>query len=262
MYIVMEEVMPGWSLGRVDAVGEDAPRMGLIPRSHYTLTSKLELSPQVIANTPPTKPVPLAPLDNSPATSAQESPSAAQPLAPIEPQITGAPTRALRTKSFNRFASFVTSGAEDWINNGAANDLAPSTEARRNASDDSQNAEGEYNRPEMFFTEVSDASPSARYIHSSASVDFQTPPIWRSTAPQFHTMVHSPAKQTSTIGTAYTVYSVTSMFPESSVAHITVFRRFSQFAFLHAALTRRLPGIALPPLPGMDLFRPELSHSS
>lgn len=30
---------------------------------------------------------------------------------------------------------------------------------------------------------------------------------------------------------------------------ITVHRRFSHFVVLHTALTRRLPGIALPPLP-------------
>jgi sorting nexin-9/18/33 len=44
------------------------------------------------------------------------------------------------------------------------------------------------------------------------------------------------------------MYSVTSMFSPPST-HITVHRRFSQFAFLHAALSRRLPGIAIPPLP-------------
>ena len=74
---------------------------------------------------------------------------------------------------------------------------------------------------------------------------------------------------------AYTVYSVTSMFHalvederdaeerrggnddqsetiatvDSPLARITVLRRFSHFVVLHTALTRRLPGIALPPLP-------------
>lgn len=38
------------------------------------------------------------------------------------------------------------------------------------------------------------------------------------------------------------------MQPES-VQRITVQRRFSQFVILHTTLCRRLPGIALPPLP-------------
>lgn len=60
---------------------------------------------------------------------------------------------------------------------------------------------------------------------------------------------------------AYTVYSVTSVFsPDdagvddggarpASPVRITVHRRFSHFVALHTALGRRLPGIALPPLP-------------
>ena len=36
---------------------------------------------------------------------------------------------------------------------------------------------------------------------------------------------------------------------DSPLARITVLRRFSHFVVLHTALTRRLPGIALPPSP-------------
>ncbi|KAG8893567.1 hypothetical protein FRB99_001873 [Tulasnella sp. 403] len=36
---------------------------------------------------------------------------------------------------------------------------------------------------------------------------------------------------------------------DDSTVHVTVQRRFSHFVFLHTALTRRLPGVALPPLP-------------
>lgn len=76
--------------------------------------------------------------------------------------------------------------------------------------------------------------------------------------------MHSPSKRSSTLSSAYTVYSVTSLFrpsPEaesdserelalpSSPARITVHRRFSHFVVLHTALSRRLPGIAFPPLP-------------
>ena len=83
-------------------------------------------------------------------------------------------------------------------------------------------------------------------------------------------LIHSPSKRTSSLSGAYTIYSVTSIFqpasaspsrsvPGSDVEHesilpqsptsITVYRRFSHFVVLHAALSRRLPGIALPPLP-------------
>ena len=106
----------------------------------------------------------------------------------------------------------------------------------------------------------------------------ETGPAWRSKLPAFHVLVHSPSKRSSGITGPYTVYTLTSVFdsPDASLAHlrpasdpdaddegelgegadapteptsITVQRRFSHFVVLHTALTRRLPGIALPPLP-------------
>jgi sorting nexin-9/18/33 len=94
-------------------------------------------------------------------------------------------------------------------------------------------------------------------------------PSWKPKLPSFRVMVHSPSKRTSTLSGAYTVYSVTSLFRLPSLSdssefdedrslpdrnaesqtRITVQRRFSHFVILHTALTRRLPGIALPPLP-------------
>ena len=82
----------------------------------------------------------------------------------------------------------------------------------------------------------------------------------------FRVLVHSPSKRTSTLSGAHIIYSVTSFFhvPSSeqldaesvdfvnsspNTKRITVNCRFSHFAVLHTALTRRLPGIALPPLP-------------
>jgi hypothetical protein len=160
LYILMEEVMQGWSLVKVDSAQGEQSRMGLIPSSHYAFTSELELSPQVIANTPPLPPVPLATLENSSFTSHRTTSLDSNTLAPISPQVTGAPSRRLVAKSINRFSSFVTSGAEEWINYGNTRDLAPSTLARRNASDDSQVAEDPYShdRPELFFTEVGSIS--------------------------------------------------------------------------------------------------------
>lgn len=130
------------------------------------------------------------------------------------------------------------------------------------------------------------------FHHSNLIISrHQAPPAWRSKAPPFRVLVHSPTKVTTTLSGSYTVYAVTSLFRSdgnshtrfisssstSSVAtdtgsrshtptpshsqvdlpvsseqeeiHVTVYRRFSHFVFLHTALSRRLPGIALPPLP-------------
>jgi sorting nexin-9/18/33 len=83
-------------------------------------------------------------------------------------------------------------------------------------------------------------------------------PSWKAKVPPFRVLVHSPSKRTSTLSGAYTIYSVTSLFhipapdpdtPCPSQTRVTVYRRFSHFVILHTALTKRLPGIALPPLP-------------
>lgn len=99
-------------------------------------------------------------------------------------------------------------------------------------------------------------------------------PSWRPKVPPFRVLVHSPSKRTSTLTGAYTVFTVTTAFdalahsrrgsdastsdPEvdldddaepASPMRITVHRRFSHFVALHTALSRLLPGIALPPLP-------------
>jgi sorting nexin-9/18/33 len=89
-------------------------------------------------------------------------------------------------------------------------------------------------------------------------------PAWKAKLPPFRVLVHSPTKCSSTLSGSYTIYSVTSLFhsppPETldsshgpndppSPTRLTVHRRFSHFVILHTALTRRLPGIALPPLP-------------
>lgn len=95
-------------------------------------------------------------------------------------------------------------------------------------------------------------------------------PSWRTKVPPFRVLVHSPSKRTSTLSGAYTVYTVTTAFaalshsrqasdssdletdPDAeppSPMRITVHRRFSHFVALHTALSRHLPGVALPPLP-------------
>lgn len=84
-------------------------------------------------------------------------------------------------------------------------------------------------------------------------------PAWKTKVPPFRILVHSPSKRTSMLSGAYTMYAVMSLFSAdteededgvpASPMRITVHRRFSHFVVLHTALTRRLPGIALPPLP-------------
>ena len=166
-------------------------------------------------------------------------------------------------KSLNRFSNFVTSGAEAYVLNGASTakpDVPPpSIKHVFEASDDEEQA------------------PRTDGVSSSGETDATRPneadkhfvdagPSWRQKVPPFRVLVHSPSRRTSTLSGAYIVYSVSSLFhvPTSdpsdaesagsvnsspNTSRITVHRRFSHFAVLHTALTRRLPGIALPPLP-------------
>ncbi|KAF9517696.1 hypothetical protein BS47DRAFT_1314028, partial [Hydnum rufescens UP504] len=157
------------------------------------------------------------------------------PLPPLTVHPTGFGLFDLRAnllggKSLNRFSSFVVTGTEDWVLNGAREELHSGNRAHyepRRTSDPGGN-------PKM-------PKETERYF-------VETPPSWQEKIPAFSVIVHSSSKRNSKITGAYTMYSVTSMFPPPST-HITVHRRFSQFVFLHAALSRRLPGIAIPPLP-------------
>lgn len=152
----------------------------------------------------------------------------------------------------NRFTSFVTSGAEEWVLKGSESGLAPH---KRISSEDSELDE-EGNR-------INKQGPGEADRHF---VDVG--PAWQTKLPPFRVLVHSPSKRSSTLSSAYTVYSITSLFHSTSInesvpgpdaerdpiltpspASITVHRRFSHFVMLHTALSRRLPGIALPPLP-------------
>ena len=165
-------------------------------------------------------------------------------------------------KSLNRFSSFVSSGAEAYVLNGASTPNVPPPSIKHvfEASDDEVES-------------VSRANPTQAGTAAAAHSDetdkhfVDAGPSWRQKVPPFRVLVHSPSKRTSTLSGAYTVYTVSSIFrphsPESSetesadsvsssspnAERITVHRRFSRFVVLHTALTRRLPGIALPPLP-------------
>ncbi|KIM27719.1 hypothetical protein M408DRAFT_163569, partial [Serendipita vermifera MAFF 305830] len=151
---------------------------------------------------------------------------------------------------------FVTSGAEEWVLNGSAQDaslLAPTY-------------------PGHHRERTEDGDEDDDVIQAKASQEAEqhfvdSGPVWKPKLPEFQILVHSPSKRSSTLSGSYTVYTITSLFrpppnerahqeddsgepePPPSPRRISVHRRFSHFVFLHTALTRRLPGIALPPLP-------------
>ncbi|CAE6354649.1 unnamed protein product [Rhizoctonia solani] len=133
-------------------------------------------------------------------------------------------------KSLNRFSHFVVTGAEEWILNGYEPPPVTSKSHERFRSD----------------VTVDGTEEEMGRHHVEANMS------WREKTPAFNVLVHSPEKHSSVTG-AYTLYSITSIFPSPSPdaepTRITVHRRFSHFNFLHTALSRSLPGIALPPLP-------------
>lgn len=179
---------------------------------------------------------------------------------PLAPQTTGEwttylPALNLREsllggKSLNRFSSFVTTGAEDWVLNGTgeaggldggvgfSHSRDTSNQLPQESNDDEEE-EPEQDEPKP--------EPERHFVEAG--------PAWKSKLPAFHVTVHSPTKRTSPLtgAAAYTIYHVTSIFTNPANPQlqttITVHRRFSHFVFLHTALTKRLPGIALPPLP-------------
>ncbi|KAF9072231.1 hypothetical protein BDP27DRAFT_1320612 [Rhodocollybia butyracea] len=239
LQVVKEELADGWSLVS-DVQGE----MGLLPRSYLTFTSDFTSTFEADASTQSRRE--RAPSSGSitPRNSVGNTSSA-----PIMPQHTGEwmfpsfKQSLLGGKSLNRFSNFVTSGAEEWVLKGKAADTVitatthfgesvwPSHEKISSSEDE-----------ESIDPELVEAEEHASGINTS-SADL---------------IVHSPSKRTSILSGAYTVYNVTSLFnaphsdsssPPPSPTRITVQRRFSHFVILHTALSRRLPGIALPPLP-------------
>ena len=157
-------------------------------------------------------------------------------------------------KSINRFSSFVTSGAEAFILSGSP----VQDKDNEHFKEDTSVSAFDENHHRLRLGEA-----DCHYVDAG--------PSWRAKTPPFNVLVHSPSKRSSVLSGAYTVYNVTSIFPSisstdwvevadpedshppsptsSSSTRITVIRRFSHFVMLHTALARRLPGIALPPLP-------------
>lgn len=161
----------------------------------------------------------------------------------------------------------MTSGAEEWVLNGTSDDADLVSKHNRDVST----------------ATINDGNRFAFGIGEADRHFVDVGPTWKTKVPPFRILVHSPSKRSSLLSGAYTIYSVTSLFdvpsshlrspsssphpnpvqlstsdgeneesslsPPSSPVRITVHRRFSHFVVLHTALTRRLPGIALPPLP-------------
>ncbi|KAI0363165.1 PX-domain-containing protein [Pilatotrama ljubarskyi] len=260
--IMREDVGEGWSLARLartsrDAESEQGSEMGLIPRSYYIFTAEFAQTEGL-----------LVPSTHSRMRSRREassdsitprgSPTRAAEALPIVPQNTGEWFPSFRRsllggKSLNRFSSFVTSGAEEFVLQGSSEDA--SQEASRPAHHP-RSATEDLKRESVL---GSIAEAERHFVEAG--------PTWKTKVPPFRVLVHSPSKRTSTLSGAYTMYTVTTAFDALSHSRsasdpdrggdgdppspmrITVHRRFSHFVALHTALTRLLPGIALPPLP-------------
>ncbi|KIJ09769.1 hypothetical protein PAXINDRAFT_172368 [Paxillus involutus ATCC 200175] len=250
--ILKEDIGDGWSLVRT-AGGE----IGLLPTTYYTYTTSFLSAPSDSQPTTRTKE-----LSTDTVTPKVSPKGISEPeLPPLVPQNTGEWRNVLpslrqgvlRGKTLNRFSSFVTSGAEEWILNGIPDleDNPRTSTFISHSRFSTADSTAEENRPNTLGVGEAD-----RHFVDAG-------PAWQSKIPRFRVLVHSPSKRSSGFSGAYTIYNVTSLFssgsectasddemaPSPTPTCITVQRRFSHFVVLHNALLRRLPGIALPPLP-------------
>ncbi|KAG7448492.1 uncharacterized protein BT62DRAFT_992550 [Guyanagaster necrorhizus] len=242
--VVKEDLADGWSLVK-DASGE----MGLLPRSYYTFTSEFILAPDLDWSQSHLREASSSTITPriSPRTSRENN-------KPIVPQHTGDwvfPSfrqSLLRGKSLNRFSSFVTSGAEAWVLKGTVADTVITEASPHNRLASIESEQGDNDSAESG-NRLSKGDVNRHFVDAGHA--------WKEKLPPFRVLVHSPSKRTSALSGAFTVYNVTSLFhgqmdsdtSPGSQTQITVQRRYSQFVILHTALMRRLPGIALPPLP-------------
>ncbi|KAI0337995.1 hypothetical protein BDW22DRAFT_1338600 [Trametopsis cervina] len=256
--ILREDVGDGWSLVKYLEGSEDHTEVGLIPQTYYAFTSDFAQAPDL--NITPTHSRYASRREASvtsltPRGSPKNEIEGLPIIPPLVPQTTGEWFPSFRRsllggKQLNRFSTFVTSGAEDWLLNGNSSEESSAAPA----------GAGNHARDSSASSVVEDDG----YNDGVGEADrhfVDTGPAWRSKVPSFSIMVHSPSKRSSMLSGAYTVYAVTSVFEAdgedtetadgrpASPVRITVHRRFSHFVVLHTALSRRLPGIALPPLP-------------
>ncbi|KAF9234262.1 hypothetical protein BU15DRAFT_90042 [Melanogaster broomeanus] len=243
--VLKEDAGDGWSLVRT--VGGE---IGLLPTTYYTYTTNFLSAP---SDSNPTTRTEEVPTDSVTPRASPKSKSEPE-LAPLVPQNTGEWRNVfpsfrqglLGGKTLNRFSSFVISGAEEWVLNGVPDPELEDEPTRsipishsRFSTTDSVAEDNRLNR--LGIGEV-----DSHFVDAG--------PAWQPKIPRFRVLVHSPSKRSSGLSGAYTIYNVTSLYSHPipwspSPPHITVQRRFSHFVVLHTALLRRLPGIALPPLP-------------
>ncbi|KAF9494964.1 hypothetical protein BDN71DRAFT_1470800 [Pleurotus eryngii] len=232
IHVLKEDLPDGWSL--VKAANNE---VGLVPRAYYTFTADFVQEPETARRAAST--------DSTESTTPRGSPT----LSKLVPQTTGEYWRnafpsfrqsLLGGKSLNRFSSFVTSGAEEWVLRGSEVPVLPPTHSKEDSTVSLSEDDMDNNR----LSQIGKGEADHHFVDVG--------PSWRTKLPPFKVLVHSPSKRSSTLTGAYTIYGVTSLFQDSSdgpTIRVTVYRRFSHFVILHTALTRRLPGIALPPLP-------------
>ncbi|KAJ7185508.1 hypothetical protein C8R46DRAFT_982143 [Mycena filopes] len=271
--IVKEDLADGWSL-----VKNEAGEVGLLPRTYYTFTADFTAAPEVVASMSAFA----SKGHTRDASSSTITPrgSLSSPAPEILPQNTGEWRAAfpsfrqslLGGKSLNRFSTFVTSGAEEWVLKGTGagpgdaqqhhlHARAPTDSVVEDDDDDGddgdteEDEDGDGDEEDNRLRRLGFGEADSHFVDAGLA--------WKTKLPPFSVMVHSPSKRTSTLSGAFTIYAVTSLFrppppassasssatPPPSPTRITVHRRFSHFVILHTALTRRLPGIALPPLP-------------
>ncbi|KAG1845057.1 hypothetical protein C8R48DRAFT_780066 [Suillus tomentosus] len=221
--VLKEEAGDGWSLMRVSS-GE----IGLLTQTYYTCTTSFLSAPLAVhgRNEPPISTI-------TPQASFQHQ---SKPLS-IVPQDTGEWTNPLpsfrqsllRGKTLNRFSGFMTSGAEEWVLEGYVDPVIPSSSSshQRISTEDSINDDN---------TRLSRLGLGKQTLALHGNLKFQSFGSW---------LTHLQSAHES-----YDPY-----IPPISPTRITVQWRFSHFIVLHTS-TRRLPGIALPPLFFAHVFHP------
>ncbi|KAG5636826.1 hypothetical protein H0H81_006680 [Sphagnurus paluster] len=266
--VVKETLADGWSL-----VKNTSGEIGLLPRSYYTFTSDFKPAPDLEVTPLPSSTHKHGKEASTDSITPRGSP---KPQAePLVPQNTGEWRNAfpsfrrslLGGKSLNRFSSFVTSGAEEFVLKGSPAETLVTTSSDSTSYYTAPTSNSSHNRDATNATfDEEESNRLSRMGLGEADRHFvDAGPAWKEKIPPFRVLVHSPSKRTSVLSGAFTIYSVTSLFHLPSISEededdaadagltsptrLTVYRRFSHFVLLHTALSRRLPGIALPPLP-------------
>ncbi|KAF7795635.1 hypothetical protein EIP86_006800 [Pleurotus ostreatoroseus] len=288
--VLKEEVGDGWSLVRHFAEREKEKEdggevkrvrseVGLLPSTYYAFTADFAHAPSLElpsgSRAREASSSSLTPR-GSPTRQLEEADTpAVVPARPIVPQTTGEWFPSFRRsllggRQLNRFSSFVTSGAEEWVLKGTGEEQDVALGQTSDTEEDAQ-ASGHARGHSRLESSVDEGRTGRVGEADRHFVD--AGPAWAAKLPPFRVLVHSPSRRASILSGAYTVYAVTSLFsstassssspssPSTSRAaspartkveaevRITVHRRFSHFVALHTALARRLPGVALPPLP-------------